>query len=143
MAHSQGNFIAANALNAVVAMKGAKAIGGMRVIAIGSPVTFWSEASHIVDEYTFANDMVGWTSLNWLFGKESDLDKVGVHAPDYQDRRLLGVGLESPDESQVVDGFKKPDSLRQRVGNWVGNVSTHSFYAYVGELWDKLRAEFP
>ena len=59
-AHSQGNIITSNALNAFVALRGKSAVANMKVYAFGSPVTFWSDANEIVQKHEFSNDAVTW-----------------------------------------------------------------------------------
>lgn len=143
VAHSQGNIIAANALNGVAALYGKNAIQNMRVIAVASPVVFWTEAKHIVHEYTFSNDGVGWLNLNWAFPLEKYLQKLPQfmqpHAPDYQKATLAGTGLK---ETEPLPGDRYKS---ERVAGFTtgGSYFTHSFYAYIGELWDKLIHEFP
>jgi len=136
VAHSQGNIIAANALNAVVALRGADAIKDMKMIAIASPVTYWTEAKSIVTEYNFSNDLVALLSLNWMFKSDKELallpKESRPHAPDYRGTHLVNRGLAENDKSETVARFADKFS-----------PLTHSFYAYVGELWDDLVTEFP
>jgi len=139
VAHSQGNIIAANALNGLTALRGKDAIASMKVIAVASPVTFWTDAKDRVKEYNFSNDAVSWLSGNWVFPLEKYLqwlpEVVRPHAPDYLSARLKNRGIKEDREvehSERVVGFDEK-------GAWF----SHSFYMYLAELWDSMIAEFP
>ncbi len=119
--HSQGNIIICNALNGVIACRGAKAVEGMKVFAIASPTVFW-EKEVDVTVYNFSNDAVG-----WLSGHSGTLDACAKRWSIAEDK-----GIDGSPGSEIVLSYKAN-------GDWL----THSFYIYLGELWDKLRVEFP
>jgi hypothetical protein len=128
--HSQGNLIACNALSALMAIRDRDAVADMRVLAVASPTFFWGDAKPIVKVFNFANDAVGWLSGNfqldgWSYKSGSGpLDAVA---------RGVKVTTNSRTQDQMVTGYA-PDRFNQL---------THSFYIYLGELWDQLVGEFP
>ncbi|MFC1572802.1 hypothetical protein ACFL6M_04305 [Candidatus Eisenbacteria bacterium] len=117
VAHSQGNIITCNAINALIALRGVEALGNLRVYALATPVTFWGEAKRIVKEYKFSNDAIAWLSLHGGF-------QAG-HGAGWK-----AVGRRG---SHVITGYEK-----SRL-----NRCTHSFYIYLHKLWNELRVEFP
>ncbi len=125
-AHSQGNIITCNALNAYVALKGKDAIARMRVYAFGSPVTFWSEADAIVRKYEFSNDAVTWFAMNTTSGS-------GVRRQGF---KQVGMSWNEAPLSEVPTQLKTNTSLNP------GNLFTHSYFLYMQELWDLLVNEF-
>lgn len=124
-AHSQGNIITCNALNAFVALKGRAAIANMKVYAFGSPVTFWSDANDIVQKHEFSNDAITWMAINRSSG-------TGVQA---HGAKQMGVGWKTLAESEV------PKSRNPFSVNPV-NLLTHSYFLYLQQLWDAIMAEF-
>lgn len=129
VAHSQGNLITANALSALMAVRGADAIHKMRVYAVASPTFFWGDAKRIVKTFNFINDGVGWLSGNVMFD-------------GWAPRRGSGP------LGSVAGGYAATaaDKKAQTVGGYVPakwNRLTHSFYIYLGALWDDLAGEFP
>lgn len=124
-AHSQGNIITCNALNAFVALKGKAAIANMRVYAFGSPVTFWSDTNDIVQKHEFSNDAVTWMAMN----------------------RSSGTGVQSHGANQTAVGWKTFDKSevpksRNSFSANPGNLLTHSYFLYLQQLWDAIVAEF-
>lgn len=126
VAHSQGNIITCNAVNALAATRGNKAISGMRIYAVASPVMFWSEAGMfgegVVSTHALANDLVAWLGAN-----VTDLPYLMLRRP--VDR-----------ESESMKGTE----LSERYA-WTANpfqVLTHNFYAYLEKMWEELRYEF-
>jgi hypothetical protein len=125
VAHSQGNIITCNAVNAVAAVRGKKAIAKMRIEAVASPVVFWSEAGmfgqDIVSVHALANDFVAWLGANI------------TDAPFLALRKPIDRG--SLQGSEISDRYAwtaRPDHLL-----------THNFYAYLEKLWLELSPEFP
>ena len=115
VAHSQGNIIVSNTLNALIALKGKEAVQKMKVFAIASPVTFWTDAKSIVKVYSFSNDAVGWLSL--------DCGTLPKH--------LNGWKAQEEKDSEIVKKLSAG-----------GSYFTHSFYLYLNNLWDMLWPEF-
>jgi hypothetical protein len=125
VAHSQGNLITANALNAVIALKGTAHIRGMKVFAVASPTFFWGESRSIVKFFNFRNDIVGWLSGNFMVqGRSLQYGTRGTVAAWH---RTVESG-----RSQTVSGYKL-----------IGTPLTHSFYIYLAALWNDLEREFP
>jgi hypothetical protein len=126
VAHSQGNIITCNAVNALAATRGNKAISGMKIYAVASPVVFWSEAGmfgqDIVSIHALANDLVAWLGAN-----VSDLPYLVLRRP--VDR-----------ESESMEGTEVSERYA-----WTPNLFhllTHNFYAYLEKMWKELRDEF-
>jgi hypothetical protein len=124
VAHSQGCLIAVNAVNALVATNGSAAIKKVRVIALGSPVTFWSDAAPIVKEFRFANDLVGWLSLR--------RGAIGHYAMGYT------PGEARHDPSERVVGYRRGGLPTQ-----LGQMATHSAFIYLQRLFHELQPMFP
>ena len=124
VAHSQGNIITCNAVNAVAAVRGVKAIASMRIEAVASPVVFWSEAGmmgqDIVTIHALANDLVAWLGAN-----VTDRPYLMLRKPT--DRKDL-AGTEI---SEKYSWTARPD-----------HVLTHNFYAYLEKIWTLLRPRF-
>ncbi len=118
VAHSQGNIITANALNAVAALRGPDAIQHMRVISVGSPVVFWSQVKN-VHSFGFKNDAVALMS----FSVGENAAYAGLEA------------VENPDGTEEPTGLSNSLQLRQQL--------THTFFLYVARYWDELVALFP
>lgn len=118
--HSQGNIIICNAINGVIACRGKEAVEKMKIFAIASPTVFW-EDKNIRTVYNFSNDAIGWLSLS--FPTLDDCAKRWSIAEQ--------EGLNGKPGSEVVLSYHAK-------GNWF----THSFYLYLGELWDRLRDSF-
>lgn len=124
VAHSQGNIITCNAVNAVAAVRGANAIASMQIQAVASPVVFWSEAGtmgqNIVTLHALANDLVAWLGANitdWPF--------LMLRKPENRD------GMAGTKISERYTWNARPD--------W---VLTHNFYAYLERIWETLRPSF-
>jgi len=122
VAHSQGNIITCNAINAVAAVRGNQAIKNMKIHAVASPVVFWSEAGSlgqdIVKLHAFSNDLVAWLGMN--------------------------VTLEAADKMVKPVADKDTELARSYVAtknsfHWF----THNFYAYLEKIWTELESEFP
>jgi hypothetical protein len=124
VAHSQGNIITCNAVNAVAAVRGVKAIASMRIEAVASPVVFWSEAGmmgqNIVTIHALANDFVAWLGAN-----VTDFPFLMLRKP--VDRR----GMEGTEVAERYSLALRPDYLL-----------THNFYAYLEKMWTELRPRF-
>ena len=126
VAHSQGNIITCNAVNAVAAVRGNQAIASMRIYAVASPVMFWSEAGmfgeDIVSVHALANDFVAWLGAN-----VSDRPFLMMRKPI--DRQ--GEGLTGTEISESYDWTLNPTQ-----------VLTHNFYAYLEKMWNELKPKF-
>jgi hypothetical protein len=123
VAHSQGNIIAANALNAVAALRGKEAIAKMRVVAVGSPVVFWSNVKN-VHSFGFKNDAVALMSFT-----------MGEQAAYAGDRWYTGL-------SSVEDvDTEEPIALKSSYSPF--SQLTHTYFLYVAHYWDELVALFP
>lgn len=72
-AHSQGNLILSNALQAVAAAAGPSAIAGREVYSFGSPAHTWP-AGITRKDHAFTFDAVGWLSLSF----DLEVSKIGV-----------------------------------------------------------------
>ena len=124
VAHSQGNIITCNAVNAVAAVRGVKAIASMRIEAVASPVVFWSEAGmmgqNIVNPHALANDLVAWLGAN-----VTDLPYLMLRKP------VERKGMEKAEVSDEYSWTGRPD-----------HVLTHNFYAYLEKIWTILRPRF-
>lgn len=126
VAHSQGNIITCNAVNALAATRGNKAIAKMKIHAVASPVMFWSEAGmfgeDIVTTHALANDLVAWLGAN-----VSDLPFLILRSPvDREGENMAGT--------EISERYK-----------WTINpfqVLTHNFYAYLEKMWNELRPQF-
>jgi len=127
VAHSQGNIITCNAVNAVAALRGSTAISEMRVFAIASPVMFWSEAGkfgrNIVQTFAFRNDLVAWLGANF-------------DDPAY-------LVLRGPVARKGTQWHGSEVSERYARSANPGNALTHNFYAYLEYLSTRLRHRFP
>ena len=125
VAHSQGNIITCNAVNAVAAVRGAKAIALMQIEAVASPVVFWSEAGmmgqDIVTIHALANDLVAWLGAN-----VTDLPYLMLRKP------VGRMGMEGTEVSEKYSWTGSPDQ-----------VLTHNFYAYLEKMWTNLMPRFP
>lgn len=125
VAHSQGNIITCNAVNAVAAVRGAKAITSMQIEAVASPVVFWSEAGmmgqDIVTIHALANDLVAWLGAN-----VTDLPYLWLRKP------VGRMGMEGTEVSEKYSWTASPDQ-----------VLTHNFYAYLEKMWTDLKPRFP
>jgi hypothetical protein len=124
VAHSQGNIITCNAVNAVAAVRGKRAIAKMKIFAVASPVVFWSEAGmfgqDIVSVHALANDAVAWLGANvteWPFLMlRRPVDRASLPGSEVSDRYAWTA---------------RPDHLL-----------THNFYAYLEKMWEELRPGF-
>lgn len=122
VAHSQGNIITANALNAVAALRGRAAIENMRVIAVGSPVVFWSEVQN-VHSFGFKNDLVALASFS-----------VGKDVAYAGDNWYSGL-------SSVEDiDSEEPLALRSSYSPF--EQLTHTYFLYVARYWNELVSLF-
>jgi hypothetical protein len=72
-AHSQGNLILSNALQAVAAAAGPGAIAGREIHSFGSPAHTWPSGI-LRKDYAFTFDPVGWLSLSF----DLEVSKIGV-----------------------------------------------------------------
>lgn len=126
VAHSQGNIITCNAINAVAAVRGNSAISSMKVFAVASPVMFWSEAGmfgeDIVSVHALANDLVAWLGAN-----VSDAPFLMMKKPIER----KGDGMNGTEISESYDWTLNPAQLL-----------THNFYAYLEKMWNELRPKF-
>ncbi len=126
VAHSQGNIITCNAVNAVAALRGTEAIGSMRIIAVASPVLFWSEAGqfgkNIVTTHAFANDLVAWLGMNL----STDFF-LAFRKPVDRDSPWTGT--------EVSEAYARSWNPLQGL--------THNFYAYLERMWEILVPQFP
>lgn len=126
VAHSQGNIITCNAINAVAAVRGNSAISSMKVFAVASPVMFWSEAGmfgeDIVSVHALANDLVAWLGAN-----VSDAPFLMMKKPIER----KGDGMNGTEISESYDWTLNPAQLL-----------THNFYAYLEKMWSELRPKF-
>ena len=127
VAHSQGNIITCNAVNAVAALRGDRAIAEMQVFAVASPVMFWSEAGkmgrNIVSTFAFRNDLVAWLGANF-----DDPAYLVLRGPvERKGTRWRG--------SEVSERYTRSVNP--------GNALTHNFYAYLEYLSKRLRHRFP
>ncbi len=123
VAHSQGNIITANALNAVAALRGQAAIQKMRVIAVGSPVAFWSDIKN-VHLLNFKNDAVALSGFS-----------VGDAAAYAGENWYTGMASIEDIDTEEPSGLRNSYSLFQQL--------THTYYLYVAYYWDDLIALFP
>ncbi len=123
VAHSQGNIITANAMNAVAALLGPSAIQRMRVISVGSPVVFWSAVKN-VHSFGFKNDAVVLFSLS--IGKEA------AYAGGSFYEGLASIeDIDTEEPTELRNSFSPFDQL------------THTFFLYVAHYWDELVSLFP
>jgi hypothetical protein len=123
VAHSQGNIIAANALSAVAALRGKEAIANMRVVAMGSPVVFWSNVKD-VHSFGFKNDAVAVMSF-----------AMGEHAAYAGDRWYTGLSS--------VEDVDTEESLELKSSYSPFSQLTHTYFLYIARYWDELVALFP
>lgn len=126
VAHSQGNIITCNAINALAAVRGNKAIASMKIYAVASPVMFWSEAGmfgeDIVSTHALANDLVAWLGAN-----VSDAPFLMMRKPvDRQGDVMKGTEI-----SEKYDWTLNPFQML-----------THNFYAYLEKMWNELKPKF-
>jgi hypothetical protein len=119
-AHSQGNLIACNALNALVALRGKEALSEMRMFAFGSPTFSWSDADPIVEKFEFSNDAITWMAMNSKhnFG----IKKLGV-------KFAFQSSVDSP-------GSEVPVQLGRSFNP--AQFLSHSYYLYLAQLWNAL-----
>lgn len=126
VAHSQGNIITCNAVNALAAVRGNKAIASLKIYAVASPVMFWSEAGmfgeDIVSTHALANDFVTWLGAN-----VSDAPFLMLRKPVPR----KGKEMEGTEISERYKWTLDPTELL-----------THNFYAYLEKLWNELKPEF-
>ncbi|MEX0792667.1 MAG: hypothetical protein WD045_05995 [Pirellulaceae bacterium] len=123
VAHSQGNIITANAVNALAKVRGKKAISDLRIHAVASPVLNWSEAGSlgqkIVTSHVFGNDFIAWLGFN------------------LSSRMELGALRPIPRSGEAWEGTEVTGSYEK---SWTPNqLLTHNFYAYLEKLWEELR----
>ena len=127
VAHSQGNIIVCNAVNALAALRGEEAIAEMKIHAVASPVVFWSEAGkygqQIVKHHVFKNDLVAWLGMNF----SATSFKPWTKPIDRQ--------------GEIWNRTEVSESYARSYNPFMG--LTHNFYAYLEALWKTLRYEFP
>jgi hypothetical protein len=124
VAHSQGNIIACNAINAIAVLKGEAAVTKLSMLSFGSPVTFWPD-NLPVRKFGFFNDPITYLSL------DTSLD----HDEGYG--YLTTVTVE--DDSEVIQRWNDT-----RVIDYVNPYAqlSHAFYIYIEAYWDLLSEEF-
>ena len=126
VAHSQGNIITCNAINALAATRGNKAIAKIKIHAVASPVMFWSEAGmfgeDIVTTHALTNDFVTWLGAN-----VSDLPFLIFRAPVNRE----GDAMKG---TEIYERYKWTFDPQ--------HILTHNFYAYLEKIWTELRPEF-
>jgi hypothetical protein len=85
IAHSQGNFIASNALEAVDVIDGRAAIAGREVRSYGTPCWWWPSAIRATHcNYNFTTDLVSMAApFAWVFGRSSTSCYHGLWAHSF------------------------------------------------------------
>ncbi len=66
VAHSQGNIIACNAINAIAVLKGDAAVTKLSMLSFGSPVTYWP-GNLSVRKFGFFNDPITYLSFDTTY----------------------------------------------------------------------------
>lgn len=144
-AHSQGNIITSNALNALIALKGKTAVAEMRVYAFGSPVTFWSDADSIVRKHEFSNDAITWLAMNRSPAPE--VKESSANDPVLRGSRPSQPGVKDHGARQLAVGWTTAKGSEVPISRTAfstnpGNLLTHSYFLYMQELWETLVPEF-
>ncbi|MBL8751556.1 MAG: hypothetical protein JNK78_20555 [Planctomycetes bacterium] len=101
-AHSQGNLVLSNALQALVAVDGARAIAGLTVHSFGSPAANWPKGLRR-REHAFT-----WDPVTWLAGIDTSLSisKVGMPVDSLQPVTHAFLEYMKADPALVVNRFR-------------------------------------
>lgn len=101
-AHSQGNLILSNALQAIAALDGVKAITGFTVHTFGSPAANWPQGLRR-REHAFT-----WDPVSWLAGLDTSLSisKVGMPSDSFQPITHAFLEYMASDPVFVVNRFR-------------------------------------
>jgi hypothetical protein len=123
-AHSQGNIITCNALNALAVLRGDGALKDLTVYGFGSPVTFWPNQVD-VRLHGFANDPITYLSL-----VHTDTNRSRYGTTTYMADKAGNTEVIQKWEDDRWTDYVNPDAFL-----------SHAFYIYLEAYWDELAEE--